>query len=99
MTDRLLTLDEACEIVQLSPWPLRRAIARGELHAFKPGNRIRISEGALAAWLESTASGPAPTTSSARRRPRAGQPSRTFRERVRPQDREQREAALDGPLA
>ena len=98
MTERLLTLEQACEIVQLSPWPLRRAIARGELHAFKPGNRIRISEGALAAWLESTASGPAPT-SAARRRPRAGQPSRTFRERVRSQDREQREAALDGPLA
>jgi excisionase family DNA binding protein len=59
----LLTLDEACAHVRLSPWALRRAIARGELRAYKPAGRIRISPDALAAWLESTAppASPAPS--------------------------------------
>ena len=51
----LLTLDEACEIVRLSPWAIRRAIARGELHAYRPCGRIRIPSEALAAWLEDSA--------------------------------------------
>ena len=51
----LLTLDEACEIVRLSPWAIRRAIARGELHAYRPCGRIRIPSEALAAWLQDSA--------------------------------------------
>jgi excisionase family DNA binding protein len=50
----LLTLEEVCERVKLSSWALRRAIKRGELVAFKPAGRIRISEQALEDWLTLT---------------------------------------------
>lgn len=50
----LLTLGEACQRVRLSPWTLRRAIGRGDLLAYKPGNRIRIPESALEDWLRTS---------------------------------------------
>jgi len=48
---KLLTLAQAGERVQLSPWTLRRAIERGELEGFCFGRRIRVSEEALEAWI------------------------------------------------
>jgi excisionase family DNA binding protein len=48
---RLLTLAQAGERVQLSPWTLRRAIERGELVGLRFGRRIRVSEQALEAWI------------------------------------------------
>jgi excisionase family DNA binding protein len=52
--DPLLTLDEAAARVALSPWTLRRAIARGHLLAYKLGGRIRIPKSALDDWLLSS---------------------------------------------
>ncbi|MHB1808132.1 MAG: helix-turn-helix domain-containing protein [Solirubrobacteraceae bacterium] len=58
MKELLLTLDEAAERVRLSPWTLRRAIKRGELHCYRPAGRIRIPERSLDAWLASTSPEP-----------------------------------------
>jgi excisionase family DNA binding protein len=52
---KLLTLEQACETVQLSPWTLRRAIARGELEAYKIAGRVRMSEAALQQWIKEAA--------------------------------------------
>src|SRR5438132_1280689 len=51
----LLTLEEVCERVRLSPWAVRRAIQRGELRAYKLRGRLRIPEDALADWLRASA--------------------------------------------
>jgi excisionase family DNA binding protein len=95
----LLTLAEVAERVQLSTWALRRAIDRGELIAFRPCGRIRVAESALAAWLDSTATG-AEAKASKPRRSRRVTGTDTFRSRERAQARQQRdEAAVGGPLA
>jgi excisionase family DNA binding protein len=82
MTDRLLTLDQVCERVQLSTWAIRRAIDRGELPAFKPCGRIRIAESALAAWLDSTTSGGSEGVAPRKSPRRRSTESYTFRRRV-----------------
>jgi excisionase family DNA binding protein len=82
----LLTLDEACAHVRLSPWALRRAIARGELRAYKPAGRIRISPDALAAWLESTAPAAEPVPifpDAGKVHPRGSTEADTFRAKAR----------------
>lgn len=48
----LMTVDEVCAHVRLSPWAVRRAIKRGELTAMKPAGRLRIPREAMFAWLE-----------------------------------------------
>ena len=50
----MLTIQEAAERVRLTQWAIYRAIQRGELIAYKPGGRLRIREGDLESWLEST---------------------------------------------
>ena len=58
MTDRLLTVDQAAELVQVSAKTIRRAIDRGELpaaHVGEPDARVhtwRIRRDDLDAWLE-----------------------------------------------
>jgi excisionase family DNA binding protein len=42
MTDQLLTLDQVCAMVQLSPESVRRAVRRGDLAASKLGGRFRF---------------------------------------------------------
>ncbi len=42
MSERLLSIQEAAELVACHPATLRRAIARGELAALKVGSRYRV---------------------------------------------------------
>lgn len=58
MTDRLLTIDQAAELLQVSAKTVRRAIERGELaavHVGEPDAKVktwRIRAGDLEAWVE-----------------------------------------------
>lgn len=54
MSDRLLTVPEVAEHVQLDETTVRRAIRRGELVASKPCGQLRISPDAVTEWLEQT---------------------------------------------
>ncbi|HEY3944306.1 MAG TPA: helix-turn-helix domain-containing protein [Solirubrobacteraceae bacterium] len=47
-----LTVEQLAEIAQLSEKTVRRAITRGELHAFRCGTRVRIREDEARAWIE-----------------------------------------------
>ena len=51
--DRYLTIEQAVEIVPLSPITLRRAIRRGDLVAFRVGRRVLVRPEDLHAWVES----------------------------------------------
>ena len=77
---QIYTLKEACERVRLSPWALRRAIARGELDASKPAGRIRISEQAIDDWLKLTRVEPDVVPAREALRPMRAIPSRSERE-------------------
>ena len=79
-TSELLTLQEACDRVRLSPWALRRAISRGELDASKPAGRIRISEQAIDDWLRLTKVEPDIVTAGEPLRLKGSLPSRSPRE-------------------
>jgi excisionase family DNA binding protein len=48
---RLLSLQEAAQMVGLKPQALRRATERGELPAFKICARVRIAETDLREWV------------------------------------------------
>jgi excisionase family DNA binding protein len=87
MSNRLLTLEQACSQVQLSSWAVRRAIADGELRAFKPRGRLRILEDDLIEWLESTL---VSANSENRRayRPRPARASHSFRQHERASNRD-----------
>jgi excisionase family DNA binding protein len=61
----VLTVQEAADLVRLTQWAIYRAIARGDLVAYKPGGRLRINEGDLQAWLEATRVTPATRASPA----------------------------------
>lgn len=52
LSESLLTLGEAALKARLSTKTLVRAIARGELVAFKVGGRWRIREKDFVAWIE-----------------------------------------------
>jgi excisionase family DNA binding protein len=58
----VLTVQEAANAVRLTPWAIYRAIARGDLVAYKPGGRLRIHEADLQAWLEATRVSPSTST-------------------------------------
>lgn len=58
----MLTVQEAADVVKLTQWTIDRAIARGDLVAYKPGGRLRITEDDLQAWLEATRVSPSPPT-------------------------------------
>jgi excisionase family DNA binding protein len=58
----MLTVQEAADLVRLTQWAIYRAIARGDLVAYKPGGRLRISEDDLEAWLEATRVSPSQPT-------------------------------------
>ena len=78
----LLTLAEAAAQVRLSPWALRRAVARGELRAYKPAGKIRIPADALTDWL--TRSEIVPERATTPSRPlRPSPPAGSFRARAR----------------
>jgi excisionase family DNA binding protein len=50
---KLLTLNEAAELLQVSRRTLQRMLNRKELAALKVGGQWRIHEKRLAQWLES----------------------------------------------
>ena len=81
--DQLLTIEQVCQRVQLSPCAVRRAITRGELQAYKLASRIRIPESAVAAWLDRSEvgvtieDGPVPLLAV------AGRASSSFRDRAK----------------
>jgi excisionase family DNA binding protein len=52
VSDRLLTITEVCDRVQLRPDAVYRAIRRGDLQASKLGGRLRIRPQALEAWID-----------------------------------------------
>lgn len=54
MTDRLLTVLQVAEHVQLDETTVRRAIRRGDLEASKPCGQLRIHPDAVTDWLEQT---------------------------------------------
>jgi excisionase family DNA binding protein len=56
MEKEILTLEEAAELLEISPRALREATARGEVPGRKVANRWRFSRFALHRWL----SGPEP---------------------------------------
>jgi excisionase family DNA binding protein len=66
----MLTVQEAADIVRLTQWAIYRAIARGDLVAYKPGGRLRIDEADLQSWLDATRVAPAK-----RAPPRPAQPT------------------------
>jgi excisionase family DNA binding protein len=81
----LLTLEEVCERVRLSPWAVRRAIRRGELRAYKLRGRLRIPADSVEDWLqasvvESEIVGTEPEQQLSTVTPKV---SATFRERLR----------------
>ena len=57
----VLTLEEAAELLGISPRALREAAARGEVPARKIANRWRFSRFALHRWLSGFESEKAPT--------------------------------------
>lgn len=97
--NNMLTVQEAAGIVKLTQWAIYRAIARGDLVAYKPGGRLRINEDDLQAWLEATRVSPAaPEQPPAPRivpppdliaSPRRGSTEDTLRARVRAKRRKQ----------
>ncbi|HEY2657874.1 MAG TPA: helix-turn-helix domain-containing protein [Solirubrobacteraceae bacterium] len=52
MTDPYLTVDEVAELARCEHKRVRRAIAAGELEAFKPGRRLVVREQDARAWVE-----------------------------------------------
>jgi len=80
---RLLTLKQAAERVQLSPWTMRRAIDRGELAGFRFGRRIRVSEEALDAWIRDGLIEPSDSSGS-RNNDRAGTRNGSKRSKLAP---------------
>jgi excisionase family DNA binding protein len=55
-----LTVAQVAERVQVHPNTVKNEIRRGNLKAWKIGNRLRIEESALQAWIESKSVGQAP---------------------------------------
>lgn len=54
VSDPVLTVRDVAGRVGLSEWAVRRAIADGQLVAYKPRGRLRVTEDDLAAWIAST---------------------------------------------
>lgn len=52
MMDRLLTVDEAAELLGTGPRFLRRLIAERRIDFVKVGRHVRIPSSALAAWVK-----------------------------------------------
>ncbi|TMK40061.1 MAG: helix-turn-helix domain-containing protein [Actinobacteria bacterium] len=83
----LFTVDQVGEMVGLARDAIYRAIARGELEAFKPCGRLRVTKSGVREWLERTRVRPTspidliprgnPTV------PERPKPDYSFRERVR----------------
>lgn len=82
----LLTLEQVCERVQLSPWAVRRAIRRGELVAYKLRGRLRIPAPAVEEWVRASVVEPESVPPVAEQRLPVRIPTQapaTFRERLR----------------
>jgi len=58
--DRLLTLDEAADIIQMSRSYLSREISKHHLTAFKFGRAVRVFRGDLDVWLRAHRTGQGP---------------------------------------
>ncbi len=52
MSDRLLTVDEAAELLSTTPRFPRRLVAERRIEFVKVGRHVRIRESVLAAYLE-----------------------------------------------
>ena len=52
MSSGYLTVQQAAELLQRSAKTIRRAIAAGDLNAFRVGRSIRLREADVRAWLE-----------------------------------------------
>ncbi len=81
----LLTLEQVCERVQLSPWAVRRAISHGELLAYKLRGRLRIPASAVEDWVRASLIEPDIITPIVEPQlpTRTSKASATFRERLR----------------
>lgn len=51
----LLTLDELCELVQVSPRTVRRWLAAGTIPSLRAGTLVRFDPDEIDAWLRSKA--------------------------------------------
>jgi excisionase family DNA binding protein len=49
---RLLTLDEAAEVLQVSKRTVRRMVDQKEFPAFKVGGQWRVRESEVAKWIQ-----------------------------------------------
>ena len=49
----VLTVTQAAEEAQVSPWTIRREINEGRLRAKRIGSCVRITRSAFEAWLDS----------------------------------------------
>jgi excisionase family DNA binding protein len=83
----LFTVGEVAQMVGLARDAIYRAIARGELEAFKPCGRLRVTESGVREWLERTRVRPtAPVDLIPRGNPTVPErpkPDYSFRQRVR----------------
>jgi excisionase family DNA binding protein len=52
-TSVVLTVTQAAEEAQVSPWTIRREIKEGRLRAKRIGSCIRVTRNAFDEWLES----------------------------------------------
>jgi excisionase family DNA binding protein len=50
--DPVNTVEEVAAFAKVSPRTVMRAIAAGKLHALRAGAQLRITEGAVWAWLK-----------------------------------------------
>lgn len=72
--ERLLSLDEVCELVQLGPDHVRRAVKRGDLVASKIGGRLRFRADDVERYVDSLRVMPEPLLPRTRK-PFQGAPS------------------------
>jgi excisionase family DNA binding protein len=86
VSDPLLTIEQAAEIVQLSPRQLYRAAREGRAPFFKPENRWRIYESELHAWVRSHAPRQRATAATVDAMPLPRRRGSSFREKVIPLD-------------
>jgi len=66
--DRLLTMDQAAELLGTSPSFPRKLIAERKIRFVRVGNRLRISESALNAYIAAATVEPVTAWSHRRRR-------------------------------
>lgn len=66
VTDDILTVEQAAEFLQFTPWLVRRGAARGELPARRTGDTFEFPKAKLISWVRNDPE-PAPMTRGGRR--------------------------------